>query len=533
MAFAGKINNRENIKYLILFLLILVLAVFIRVWRFGEVPAGMNQDGAMAAVDAKALSQYGTDRFGMRLPVHLTAWGFGQMSALLSYLMAPFIRLFGLTVTAARLPLLLTSLAGLLCLWLFTRQACGIADALIVLAFAAICPWHILQSRWALDCNLFPHFLMMGCCLLLYGAERGKAAFTLLSMVFFGLSMYCYGISIYTVPLLLLLCCICLLRRKLLSWSTAIFSAAVYILIAWPFITCMIINTFSLQSIETPLFTIPYFPYSMRSADILFFSDAPFVQLGANARSLLCILIQRYNGAVCNEVKGFGTLYAISLPFMAIGGIATVRQARKNTGCLLCSLWFVTALLCGLITANVNINRINIIFYPLIFFTGMGIRLTIKLLSRCGKWRAAIGVLPVIYAVLFLLFAKAYFTTYAEEVADAFMADFAEALTAVKDTDADTIYISPDAQYKGFAHVSEILTLFWHDTDAADYQDGSFQDKYRFAIPEVPDAEENAVYVASQADTERFPAALFDVEDHGKFFVAAPKGKIMIDESLQ
>lgn len=80
--------------YLILLGIIVLVALFIRIYKFGSVPGGFNQDGAMAAVDGKALADYGTDRYGMKLPVHLTAWGYGQMSALLSYLMVPFIKLF-------------------------------------------------------------------------------------------------------------------------------------------------------------------------------------------------------------------------------------------------------------------------------------------------------------------------------------------------------------------------------------------------------------------------------------------------------
>ena len=68
----------------ILLALAVLTAVAVRIYRFGLVPGGFNQDGAMAAVDGKALAEYGTDRFGMRLHVHLTAWGYGQMSALLS-----------------------------------------------------------------------------------------------------------------------------------------------------------------------------------------------------------------------------------------------------------------------------------------------------------------------------------------------------------------------------------------------------------------------------------------------------------------
>ena len=47
----------------------------LRLYAFGSVPGGFNQDGAMAAVDALALAHHGTDRFGTWLPAHFTAWG--------------------------------------------------------------------------------------------------------------------------------------------------------------------------------------------------------------------------------------------------------------------------------------------------------------------------------------------------------------------------------------------------------------------------------------------------------------------------
>jgi len=92
---------------------LMLVAFVIRVWQFGSIPGGMNQDGAMAAVDAKALADYATDRYGMFMPVHFTAWGYGQMSVLLSYLMVPFIKIFGLSAVTARLPMLLVSMCGI------------------------------------------------------------------------------------------------------------------------------------------------------------------------------------------------------------------------------------------------------------------------------------------------------------------------------------------------------------------------------------------------------------------------------------
>ena len=101
---------------------IFLFAVLVRCIGFGSIPGGVNQDEAMAAVDGWALTQYGTDRFGVRLPVHFSAWQYGQMSVLLSYCMVPFIRLFGFNTVAVRLPALLFSCGGVALVYLVGRK---------------------------------------------------------------------------------------------------------------------------------------------------------------------------------------------------------------------------------------------------------------------------------------------------------------------------------------------------------------------------------------------------------------------------
>ena len=86
------------------------------------IPVGINQDGAMGAVDAKALLDYGTDRFGMYMPIHLTAWGSSQMCVLLSYMTIPFIHIFGFNVITIRLPMLIVSFAGMIVYYLFCQE---------------------------------------------------------------------------------------------------------------------------------------------------------------------------------------------------------------------------------------------------------------------------------------------------------------------------------------------------------------------------------------------------------------------------
>lgn len=187
--------NNKNRK--IFFWSILALAVILRCIRFATVPDGINQDEAMGAVDAWALSKYGTDRYGTFLPVHFTAWRYSQMSVLLAYCMVPFIKLFGFNTVTVRLPMVLISSGAVALVYLVGRKLFSERIALVAMLLTAVNPWQFMQSRWSLDCNLFPHIFLLGFYLLLLGLEKRRYLY--LSMVFFGLTFYCYGIAAYSV----------------------------------------------------------------------------------------------------------------------------------------------------------------------------------------------------------------------------------------------------------------------------------------------------------------------------------------------
>ena len=466
-------------KYkIILIILIFLIAVLVRTVAFGKIPGGFNQDGAMAAVDAKALADTMCDRLGMFMPVHFTAWGFGQMSVLLSYAMVPFIKLFGLSSVTARLPMLIFSIIGLIALYMLSKKAFNEKVALVIFAFAAINPWHIMQSRWALDCNLFPHVFLIGVTFLAYRKP-------VLSMIFFALSMYCYGISIYCVPFFLVVACAVLLKRKEITVKKAILCVFVYLAVAWPFILCMIINAFSLETIYLPFCTIPYFENSVRSSDILFFAKEPVKQLWSNFVSLVKIFFQISHDPLYNEIPGFGTMYLISWPFFIIGLYFLVKNRKKNTSVSLVFVWFITAVFTGLVTGNVNINRINIIFYPLIIITGAGLCLSAQRIKKLGM------VLIPAYAVYFCLFTFTYFTDFARSIKYTFLEDFGEALTYASSLDADKVYVTPNSQAKGRWYVSEILAMYYCDDYSSEKYD--FWDKEGADVLILDEPEPDAV----------------------------------------
>lgn len=185
--------------YWVFFVCVMILAVAVRVWKFGSVPYGFNQDEAMAALEGLSLANNGTDHYGMTYPVYFTAWVTSQMNVLLSYILVPFFKLFGPSIFVARLPLLLFSFVSLYVIFRFSYRLFGKNAALAILFVAAINPWQIMISRWALEANLFPHFLLYGCYLIYLGFEKKKYLYY--SMVLFGTAMYSYGISYYLVPI--------------------------------------------------------------------------------------------------------------------------------------------------------------------------------------------------------------------------------------------------------------------------------------------------------------------------------------------
>lgn len=517
-----------------IFLLFILLLLAPRFFRFPEIPGGLNQDGAMGAVDAKALADYGTDRFGTFLPAHFTAWGYGQMSVLLSYLTVPFIRVLGLNKLAMRLPMLLASLFGLWAVYGTMTGTHGKSTARLALLLTVINPWHFMQSRWALDCNLFPHMFLIGFCLMTDGLKRKRSLYY--SMAFFALSMYCYGVSFYMVPFFLLTACMILLRGKKVTWHQVILCAAIYFGISWPIYGTMLINFMKWETVELPFVTMPFFPDSIRSADILFFSEHMGEQLIINLKALFRVVFWQGEDLLWNAVREFGTVYRCTMPFVLLGAVlvlgravsgSTEEKPERIIAARILAVYWIFALLAGIMINSVNVNRINIIFYAHIIFAAEGIAFTVK------KWKVLVPVISSVFLIHYSCFCIQYFTSWAEEIDKAFYGDFVRALEYARECESDHYCITPDTQYTGARQVTEILTLFVFEVDARYYQGEissreeriPYEQKFRYVNPlESGVLSENITYVIKSTDAGYFPEESFLITVFGDYAVVTEQG---------
>ena len=406
-----KLKKNDNLKYLIIFICIIAGAVFIRFYNWPNAITQVNCDEIMTAVNAKSIADTGKDLYGTSYPVYLEAWGGMGQSVFLLYSMVLCIKIFGYSLAAVRLPMLIISVISLFVFYDLARRICkNKYYALIFLAIAAFSPWHILQSIWSIDCNMFPHIMLISVYFLYIGAVSNKI-FVYISMVFFALCLYTYGVSIYAVPIFLIAAAIYLMKTKRIKVFELLICIIMFLIIALPIILMYVINFLHIENdIHIGKMTIQYFENNTRTSDMLLFSDNILKQLGVNILSLLQIIFIQFDGLEWNATLFFGATFHISLVFAAVGFIQTFKQKKyKELGQFLFLLWFLISIFTGLLINHVNINRLNIVWFPLLFFSAYGLYYVFK---KFGNKKIVIFSISAIYTILILSYNIYFHTNY-------------------------------------------------------------------------------------------------------------------------
>src|SRR3989304_1484349 len=98
----------------ILLILVLVLATFLRLWRLDINPPGLTPDEAALGYNAYSILKTGRDEYGDLLPIIFKSFG-DYKPGFYVYLTVPFVAVFGLNEWSVRLP---SALSGVLAIFL-------------------------------------------------------------------------------------------------------------------------------------------------------------------------------------------------------------------------------------------------------------------------------------------------------------------------------------------------------------------------------------------------------------------------------
>ena len=159
-----------------------------------------------------------------------------------------------------------------------------------------------------------------------------------------------------------------------------------------------------------------YFVNNARTSDMLFFSENIWDTFIANLKSLSKVFLRQYDTNLpWNATRLFGTVYHISIVFFIIGVLhLVIHKEKRNIGTFLFSTWLILSFLLGIVINEVNVNRLNIIWLPTVFFSFYGIYVFCSVICKDRKIiKYGIGF---IYIVLFISFACYFYQTHTKEI---------------------------------------------------------------------------------------------------------------------
>ena len=193
--------------------LIIIIAFLIRGISLDTTPA-LNPDEAALGYNAYSLILTGKDEHGVAWPLHFKSFGDFKPGGYV-YLAIPFVKLFGLTPMAVRMPNLILSLLTILFLYklvlLISKKE---KIALLAAAVLTFSPWHIHFSRGAWESSAALSFIVIGT-YFFFKSIKEKFLLNFLLFTFnFILSLYIYHSARLIAPLLAL--SLCLLYFKFL-----------------------------------------------------------------------------------------------------------------------------------------------------------------------------------------------------------------------------------------------------------------------------------------------------------------------------
>lgn len=499
-------------------IVLMLMGILSRGIMLGSIPGGINQDEALAGYEAYSLLHFGMDSSGYAFPVYFNAWGSG-MNALNSYLMIPFIALFGLHTWVIRIPQFLVSCLSMYVFYKLLIKLFNKKTAMIGLLYFAVCPWSIIMSRWGLESNLAPGFLLFGLYFFILGAERSK--YYLLSALFYGLSLYCYATIWPIVPVMLVLQALYLIWTKQFHIDRyASLSVLLLVFLALPLIIFYLVNTGHMDEIRTAFFSIPKLTV-MRESDISIWDKR------SNLSTMMTVLFDQYDGQYWNGAPQYGLYYKWALPFAAVGLFYCIMHAFKSifkriyTPCVLLLVQFFCAIFLGCLI-EINVNRINCIHIPVITFVVIGLSQLLGLTEKlfCHVWKLAGAAI----LICFVFFANFYFTEYRENISVIFQEGIDKSLERAADLAAEGEDIHVDS------HINYSKILFYGRLPVTTYRDTVVYANYPNAylsvdncgnyIFEIPDTSKDCIYVITEAQIQEFAASGWNVEQYAHSAVA-------------
>lgn len=266
--------------------------------------------------------------------------------------------------------------------------------------------------------------------------------------------------------------------------------------------------------------TIPRLDVNRYAKITSIFSGEFFSTSIKNFLQSMQVLIIQCDWCNWNSILPFGTVYLFSTIFTIIGIINSFKKNKwlEVKYSYIFNIWFIISIILTFI-CEPNINRLNIIMIPIIYYTITGIYLTIN-----NRKKMAIGI-AILYAVSFGLFMVKYINEDCNEYST-FEGDLEEVINYVDNMQDKKIHITTKIQsaymhvlfYTKYDTTKFVETVNYEDEKAEFKQVKSFGKYYFEEINEL-NTNDNNVYVIKKEEKDKFDLSNYKTKEFEKYIV--------------
>lgn len=182
----------SKLKETVLLISVIILSIFLRFYKLGEVPNGLYVDEAAIGYNAYSFMQTGKDEFGKALPVFLRSYE-AYAPPLYTYVSTLSIAFLGLSVFATRFISALSGIFLTFIVYLIVKKL-NISEnkylPLLTAFIFGILPWTIFFARGAYEANLA--FLIISLSIYFLLLAREKRFYLIPAFLLLGISTYAY-----------------------------------------------------------------------------------------------------------------------------------------------------------------------------------------------------------------------------------------------------------------------------------------------------------------------------------------------------
>ncbi len=318
---------------LALLLGIVLLAIFLRLYRLDSMPPGIFIDETNAALDALNILEGRPDSpFG-------TGW-FETPSMYAYYLLGLF-QVIGINWEALKAASLIPAILTVVALYPLGRTLFGVPAALAATFVLAVSRWHLTMSRWGWNEVAPPLFQVLGTYFLVRGAKSRRWLDFGLAGLLFGLGMYTYLASrLVVVAVVVYVLYRAVVDRGFLrrSWPGLLLMALLYVMTFAPLAATYVRNPFTFLN---------------RSQQVSILNDVrqagSYQPLQENLKRHLEMFTVRGDGNPRHNLPGAPMLDPISGALFLMGlGYAVWRWRDHRRGLLL--IWIGVTLVGGVLS---------------------------------------------------------------------------------------------------------------------------------------------------------------------------------------